>query len=996
MICPTVIGRADHLTTLRHCIEHTKERMGGLMLISGEAGIGKSRLVAEAKAYATSQGYLLLQGNCFQTDLTCPYAPLLDLWRSFFAHLPSEKHTIDREKFARQLFPLLPEMIYEPSLPFLPENPEQEKRRLFAVMTNLVTQLAQQQPVVLTVEDLHWSDDTSLDFLHYLGRRTSAEPLLLLVTYRSDEVNPSLKSWLAQLDRERMAQEIQLTSFARNDVDAMLSAIFEQRHTALDMRRFLHGELLDAIYTLTEGNPFFVEEILTALVATDNIFYVHGYWNRTALQEIDIPRSVQDAVQKRKEHLSQGTRYILTLAAVVGRRFDFVLLQQITQLNEEQLLLSMKELISAQLVSEESAERFIFRHALTREAIYKSLLVRERLALHRTIAHTLELLYVDKLELHAGELASHFYQGEVWQKVIEFAQRAGEQALLLYTPRAAVDYFTWALNALSFQSQPPTSALYRLRGQAYAILGEFERANSDYRCALECAHNEKDHMIEWQCLIDLGFLWVARDYTQAEPWFRAALLLAQTLDDPAIYARSLNRIGNWHLNVEQPLEALQYHQQALAIFQKLQNTPGIAETLDLLGMTGYMGGDLVQGTLYYQQAIALFRQLDDRQGLTSSLATLSLRGATYQTDAMVSAGVSLALVQQDAEQALNIAREIGQRSAEAYALFQIGLCQGSRGDYTHALETLLQSLTISEEIEHLQWQAAVHTVLGGLYSTILALPLACQHFEQALTLAQRSASLFWIRITTGYLASVLIQLNDLAKAGQVLQALPGSDTPIALTMAQRMVRCADVELALAKGDFEAAFTITEMFIPSSPDNSEVQNGLRVLKLRGEALIGLRKFAEAENAFKAAQDIATTQGVHPQQWRLSLLLGNLYQTQKRDAEAEEEFARARNIIDELAPKISDIALRDAFLRQATALLPRRPALHKNTRQNPGNLTARECEVAALIAQGKSNQVIAATLVVTRRTVETHIGNIMFKLGCTSRTQIAVWAVGNGIL
>ncbi|MBV9614308.1 MAG: tetratricopeptide repeat protein [Ktedonobacteraceae bacterium] len=545
-------------------------------------------------------------------------------------------------------------------------------------------------------------------------------------------------------------------------------------------------------------------------------------------------------------------------------------------------------------------------------------------------------------------------------------------------------------------SQLPSSSLYRLRGQAYDILGEFEHASNDYKQALECAHKENDSEAEWQCLIDLGFLWAGRDYGQAEPWFRQALLLAQTLDDPTIYARSLNRIGNWHLNIEQPLEALHYHQQALTLFQKLQNAAGIAETLDLLGMTSYLSGNLIQGTSYYQQAVALFRELDDRQGLASSLATLTLRGATYQTDTMASAGASLASVQQDAELALSIARGIGQRSAEAYALFQLGLCLGSQGDYAPALEALLQSLAISEEIEHLQWQAAAHTVLGGLYCTILALPLARQHFERALALAHRSGSLVWIRLVTGYLASTLIQLNELSEAEKILEALPDSDATV-MTMAQRMVQCAYVELALAKDEPEAAFEVTERLMASGPDAPEGQNGLRALKLRGEALLGLGRLAEAEVAFKTAQDVATTQGVHPQQWRLSLRLGNLFQTQKREFEAEEEFAQARRIIEELALKISDESLREAFLQQATALLPARPSsAHKNTRQGPGSLTAREREVAALIAQGKSNQAIADTLVVTRRTVETHIGNIMFKLGCTSRTQIAVWAVEKGIV
>ncbi len=131
--------------------------------------------------------------------------------------------------------------------------------------------------------------------------------------------------------------------------------------------------------------------------------------------------------------------------------------------------------------------------------------------------------------------------------------------------------------------------------------------------------------------------------------YHQAIELARTLDDPKLEAHSLNRMGNWHLNLEQPLEALRYHREALTIFQQLHDQHGIAETLDLLGMTSYLGGDLMRGTAYYKQAIPLFRELDDRHGLTSSLATLALRGATYQTDTMVPASTNLAEVIQDTE-----------------------------------------------------------------------------------------------------------------------------------------------------------------------------------------------------------------------------------------------------------------------------------------------------------------------------------------------------------
>jgi len=995
ILCPKVIGRTSEFAALGSLVEQAKGGQRRIALIAGEAGIGKSRLVTELKTTAVAQGFLVVQGACFPADLTCPYAPLLDLLRSFVASNPAATLTASVETLARDIFPLLPELVPDQTTPSPRLEPEQEKRRLFAVLAAFFLQLSTQTPVLLIIEDVHWSDDTSLDFLHYLARRSASQPLLLLVTFRHEEMHPELSSWLAQLDRERVAQEVRLVPLARNEVDTMLSAIFEERYTSFDMRRFLHGELLDALYTLTEGNPFFVEETLSSLIAASDIFFVQGYWNRKSRSEVSIPRSVQDAVQRRTARIGEAARHVLTLAAVAGRHFDFALLQQLTGYDEHQLLLLMKELVSAQLVVEESADQFAFRHALTRQAIYSQLLTRERRMFHRTIAETMEQQSPVTPDLHLEDLAYHFYQARVWQKAVDYAQSAGEKALRLYSHRAAINYFTWALEAVDHLALPPAPALYRARGQAYETLGEFNQAQHDYTQALDAARKMNNRTAEWQSAIDLGFLWAGRDYAQAETWFRQALMLAQSLDDPVLHAHSLNRVGNWHLNREQPHEALRYHREALALFEQLHDERGIAETLDLLGMTSYLGGDVIQGTAYYQQAIALFGKLKDQQGLTSSLATLALRGPTYQTDALVSAA-SLAEARQDAEHALGIAREIGHRPAEAYALFQLGTCLGSQGEYGRALATVQQSLDIAEEIEHRQWQTAAHFVFGGMYSGLLAYAQAREHFEQALALAHEVGSLFWTRMATGYLASTAILLHDLAQAETVLHAALNADTP-AQTMAQRILWCASVELALAQEHPAHALEIIDRLIASAAQGAEGQSSPRVLKLRGEALAALQRPAEAANAFEAAQEIAGVQGVRPMQWRVGIALGKLYQTQGKNTEAEQAFATARALIEELAATIADEPLRDHFLRQATTMLPQMHPISpdRSVKQAVGGLTAREREVAMLIAQGKSNQTIADILVVTKRTIETHIGNIMFKLGCTSRTQIAVWAVETGL-
>jgi DNA-binding CsgD family transcriptional regulator len=846
------------------------------------------------------------------------------------------------------------------------------------------------QPVLLVVEDLHWCDDVSLEFLHYLARRCSAHPLLTLLTYRSDEVLPSLRHFLAQLDRERLVQEILLAPFTSKEVDAMLRAIFALPQSA-------RLDLPDLIYPLTEGNPFFVEELLKSLIMAGDIFYANGLWDRKPLGELHIPRSVQDAVQERTDQLSSPIRQILTLAAVAGRRFDFALMQELTHHDEQFLLQAIKELIAAQLVIEESAEQFAFRHALTRQAIYADMLVRERKALHRTIAETMEHLYASSLDAYLADLAYHCYEAGAWEKALAYGQRAGEQAYRLYAPYATIEQVTRALDAAQRGSVPPPASLYRLRGQAYQMLGDFERACLDYETTLQMARGAGDLKGEWQALLDLSSLWAERDYTQTGIYCQLALELARRMDDPLILAYSLNRLGNWHVNIEQPREALYYHQEALTLFQQAHDLHGIAGTYDMLGMTHALGGDLLQASTSYKQAIALFRELDDRQGLISSQSTLMLLGGIYETPTMVPAPISLGECLHAGQQALTLAREIGQRPAEIYALCSLGQYLGPRGEYARAMKMAREGLTLAEQIEHYEWMTYGHWELGALYLDLLAFPEARTSLEQALALAHEGGSWNWIRIISSFLAQTLILQQDLALTDSILSATLEPDAPMQ-TIGQRLVWVARAELALARSNPGLALDITDRLIASAANLTDECVIPHLWKLRGEALSALHRVEEAETALRAAQEAAHAQGLRPFQWRICISLGWLYQNQGCQEDAEQVFSSAQTVIEELAANVADEQQRKQFLSQATAMLPQKRALTpgRAAKEAFGGLTAREREVATLIAQGRMNREIAEDLVVSERTVESHVSNIMYKLGVQSRRQIRVWAIEKGLV
>ena len=996
--CPIVIGRTAELTALHLLVERAKSGKGQVVLLSGEAGIGKSCLVAEAKTFATAQGFLLLQGQCFPTDRSCPYAPLLDLLRAHLATTAPEQMDMEMGSQASVLSPLLPDLLPLPYvLPSLPSlDPEHEKRRLFAALAQFFLRKATKQPVLMIVEDLHWSDQTSLDFLHSLARHCAASSLLVLLTYRSDEVHPSLSHFLAHLDRERLAQELALAPLTRSEVSAMLDAIFALRRSVFTMPPLLQGDLLDAMYPLTEGNPFFVEELLKSLIEAGDIVYEQRDWKRKERSSWRIPRGVQDAVELRTARLSEGARQVLQLAAVAGRRFDFALLQALTHQDEAQLLPLLKELIAAQLVVEESAEQFAFRHALTGQAVSAQLLVRERKALHRRIAETCERLYASSIEAHLADLASHFAEAEAWEQALLYGQRAGEQAQALYASQAATLHFTQALGAASQLSLTPPAGLYRARGLAYETLGDFEQARADYETALQLADAASDRRGQWQALLDLGLLWAGRNYAQAGDYYQRALTLARTLDDPAILAHSLNRLGNWHLNVEQPQEALRCHQEALATFQALSDWRGKAATLDLLGMASFLSGDLIQGASYCQQAIVLLRELDDRQRLISSLVTLMMCGGMYETGMVVEASVGFADSLRSGEQALKIAGEIGSRSDEAHTLIQMAMCLGPRGEYAQALEVAKRGLAIAEEIEHRQWMTAGHRALGALYLDLLALSEAQQHLEQALALAQEVGSRNWIRIISGFLAPTYLLQHDQASADSLLTAAIEPDATMQ-TLGQRLIWAARAELALVRGDSGVALDITEGLIASAANLSNKRIIPHLWKLRAEVLAALGRKAEAEGELRVAQEAAHAQGLRPLLWRISLTQGKLSHAQRRYEEADRRFAEALELLEDLASSLPDETFHQRFLQHAQALFPRtrQPSAHRLAKKTFEGLTERERAVAALIARGKSNREIAEELFVAPRTIETHVHSILSKLGFTSRTQIAVWATEKGL-
>lgn len=979
-VSPVIVGRQSELYILGQALREAQQGQGHCLLIAGEAGIGKSRLVAELHSRASAEQFLIWEGHCFEQDLSFPYAPWIDALRSFLAPKSPEETTELLGSLATELLKVLPELsLLIPGLqPSPPLEAGSEKRRLFETVARLGAQFAKSKPLLVVLEDLHWGDGASLELLHFCTRRFVGLPILLVGTYRSDEISPLLSHCLAELNRDRLVLEIRAGPLPGAEIEQIT-------------RNILKGEIsvppewFNSFISLTQGNPFFAEEILKSLIEAGELDKLH------------VPRSIQDSVQRRVNQLPESTRQVLALASVLGERFDFGLLQEIAAHDEPSLLRVLKELIAAQLIVEQTVDQFAFRHALTRQAVYATLMIRERKALHQKIGDTIERVFGTRTEVSVAQLAYHFYQAGIWSKTLQYCQRAGEQAQALYAVKEASTHFTHALEATQQLGIPKPLSLLRGRAQALEVLGDFEGARTDYEEALELACHATNRLDEWQALIDLGFLWQSRNLERAGEYYQHALELARNLGDSFILAQSLNRVGNWHLNCGRPNEALAFHLEALALFSEINDRASQAHTLDLLGIVNNQLGDLIQGTTYLDQAIPILREIDDRVTLVNTLTNLASQ-AHFETEVL---GVPnyryLAALSEEARQ---IAQQFNWFQGEVRALIPLAISLSHSGDFGQALVWTRRANQIIEEIGHRELFARHELTSGQILLEILALKEAKERFESALAVAQELGAGFLTLLAIARLTTAAILQNDLGWARQLLdQWLRGENPQGRLPFFLRRLWSSRAELELAQGNPIRALEIVDKLLASTVNHE--QHGPYAIpylsRLRAQALIGLGQWAEAEAVLRGTLGVASRQEQRSMLWRLHSELGKVYREMEHREDAEQEFFCARTLIQDLANTIPEEALRNNFLKQALSSLPMVPVLtpRQIAKQEFSGLTAREREVAALITKGKLNREIADELIISETTAERHVANILVKLGFNSRTQIAVWAVEKGL-
>lgn len=487
MIAPSkLVGRAQEMALLHDCWRGAQAGHGGLVLISGEAGVGKTRLVEEFANRLRWRGTRVLWGRCYEFERTLPYQPVAEAMRTVLPTLTGGELVDLPDWTLGQVARLVPEVLER--YPETESPLDQERARLFEGVAHFLTRLSSQEALLLVLEDLHWASESTLELLHYLARYLADHPVLLVGTFRSEEIGLQhpLLTLRRRLTREGLARPLRLPHLSPAAVETMVVEMSGVGDAAVPLARRLYAE--------TEGNPFFLMEITKALFETGAIRLEQGAWRGDFAQiskgEIPLPAGVSEAIQARVHRLKDDAQEAVRVAAVLGREFDFDLLNAVWGRGEEDTLQAVDALLRHRLIDEGTGavgRDYSFTHHKIQEALYAGISRQRRQRAHGLVGKTMEALYGAETEAMASELAFHFEQGQqldktLTEKATKYLLSAGDQARLAYAHEEAIDHYQRARALLLEQGEHERAARTLMTlGLTYHSSFDFRRARQAYK-----------------------------------------------------------------------------------------------------------------------------------------------------------------------------------------------------------------------------------------------------------------------------------------------------------------------------------------------------------------------------------------------------------------------------------------------------------------------------------------------------------------------------------
>jgi class 3 adenylate cyclase len=889
-----LIGRETELRRLQEAVSSVASGRGGIMMVFGEPGIGKSRILedliswtrehnpevrlwhAQALSFEAERAYALARGllHAMESDVTARLAEHVAGLSEQRRGLVDDVLAIVQDRAATSSRELTPTVM---GLAF----------------GDVLDAGTAHRPAVIVLDDLHWSDAASAEIVMSLFARTERAPLLLICAARPDRSGPAWRvKHLAETEYPHRYSETHIRALDSDESRALVTSLLAVPDVP--------SEVIAAIGHRTDGNPFFLEEIVRELVETGVLAEKGDDWALVSNSTDRLPATLQQLLQVRFDRLSADDRAVLEAAAVIGRSFTIDLVTRVVGREAD-----IHELLKVGLIEQEPepSPRFRFRHALAQEAAYEAILHRRRRVLHQHVGEGLEA-EVRADGAGAEVTAMHFAASGDAPKAARYSLEAGERAFRLGAIRDGAAHFERGIAALT--AEVPEQTVIRLflgRGRSREVQGDIDGALEDLGAALDGARAVRDDRLEWQVLVALGEVSAARDYRRTGDFYEQALDAARGIDDPEMVGTSLNRLGNWYVNATDPLRGIELHAEALSIFDRLASPEGVAASHDLLGMAHVLGGGREAALHHSTRALAAFRELGDRRGAIGALINVGIGAPAYSIITEVPTTTAVT-AEESLREALALVTDLGWSAAEAYARFVLSQVLASTGRLGAGIREADASLRLADAIRHDQWRIGALLSLGAAEADALDLDSSRAHLLEANRLAESVGSLNWTLQVGTSLGVTLVRLGHIDHAEDIVQA--ALQHPDAEKFAPHQ-GCVIVEamIAVERGRSKEASLILARLPGAAVGAPHV--GL----VRGAAL-SEHDPTEAEKILREGLATAQHWGMLPLEWRFRLALGRLPGTR-----SDEHMAEAGRVLGRCAESLDEPDRRARMVEEARA-------------------------------------------------------------------------------
>ena len=579
------VGRVDERAAIEEAIVLARDGARQVVLLSGEPGIGKTRLSSYGAHRAHAEGFAVCWGACSE-ELAVPYEPWIEVCSQIVEHAPQEllerhckRHGGELSRLVRTLGERVEDLPSPQS-----SDPETERYLLFSAVAGLLEQVAQSVPVCMVLDDLHWADGQSVALLKHVVRTVEHGALQVIATYRDSDLGKDhpLGALLADLRSVEGVQRLALHGLGADEVAQIMTAVAGHELEADGI------ELAGQIATETDGNPFFVGEVLRGLSESGALVFDEdsGRWSIDSSAAIALPESVREVIERRVERLGDEALEVLTQAAVIGRVFDLELLESMLEIEESRLLDHLEAAVAASLLAESSERvgQFRFAHALVNQTLYEGLGATRRARMHQRVAQALEDLYGEDPAERLSELALHWRLAAVSldkAKAANYALRAGQRALESLAPAEAVKLFADAVELMGDLDSAE-------RCEALIGLGEAQRQSGDaaYRETLLEASRIASAMTDAELAARAALAnnrgGVSSSFGEVDAERLAAIDRAIELDDPPNHARRARLLAIKALELQwDPDFGLRraLDEEAISLARATEDTRTLAEVL---------------------------------------------------------------------------------------------------------------------------------------------------------------------------------------------------------------------------------------------------------------------------------------------------------------------------------------------------------------------------------------------------------------------------------